>query len=175
MLVNLSPKRHFRSEIEIHRKNLRRDWDLTRDEANEITFDFLFQPTEYTGVYFSNGNESVINEWCKQHAVYAKLFKVLQKMKANGATIDEIVAAEHNAWSYGVADNIEQVLDYYNTRDYFKGNHVVLVKWIRKNHNSGWRWHKWGEYIGIQNPQCEYLDDEPEIEKVLIFSIYKVI
>ena len=174
MLVNLSPKRHFRSEVEIHRKHLRRSGFYTRDEVNEITFDFLFHPTEYTGVYFSNGSESVINDWCKQRAVCHKFFKVVRKMKENGATIDEIVAAERNAWSYGVADNIEQVLDYYNTRN-FKGNHVVLVKWIRKNHNCGWRWHKWGEYIGTQNPRCEYLDDEPEIEKVLIFSIYKVI
>jgi hypothetical protein len=25
---------------------------------------------------------------------------------------------------------------------------------------GGWRWHKWGEYIGTGQPTTEYLDDE---------------
>lgn len=40
---------------------------------------------------------------------------------------------------------------------------------------GGWRWHKWGDYIGEQNPQCEYLFDEPEIEKVYTAHIYRVL
>jgi hypothetical protein len=31
-----------------------------------------------------------------------------------------------------------------------------------------------GEYLGTQNPQCEYLYDEPDIEEVYIFEIVEV-
>ena len=174
MLVNLSPRRHFRSEIEIHCKWLKRN-GYTRDEVKGINFDYLFHPTKYTGVYFSNADDHTINAWCKQHAVYYKFFKEVRKMKALGLSSNEIMNAERNAWSFGVADNIEQILEYYNTCEWFKGNHVVFVNKIRKNHNGGWRWHKWGQYTGTREPQCEYLDDEPEIDEVLCYSIYKVI
>jgi len=40
--------------------------------------------------------------------------------------------------------------------------------------DGGWRWHKWGEYIGTQNPQMEYIHDEPEIEKVYVYHIYEL-
>lgn len=36
---------------------------------------------------------------------------------------------------------------------------------------GGWRWHKWGEYIGDHTPTAEYLYDEPEIERVYVVSI----
>jgi hypothetical protein len=37
---------------------------------------------------------------------------------------------------------------------------------------GGWRWHKWGEYIGIQEPTCEYLYDEPVIVLVYVYHMY---
>lgn len=36
---------------------------------------------------------------------------------------------------------------------------------------DGWRWSKWGEYIGSQNPTQEYLAMEPDIEEVLVYRI----
>jgi len=30
--------------------------------------------------------------------------------------------------------------------------------------SSGWRWCRWGEYIGTQEPKADYLYDEPFIE-----------
>jgi hypothetical protein len=42
-----------------------------------------------------------------------------------------------------------------------------------QSHEGGWRWHKWGEYIGKYEPQYEYLYDEPEIEKVYVYHIYE--
>lgn len=79
---------------------------------------------------------------------------------------------------YGVADNISQVYRKYrkvlNNPDY----HVmVLINQVRKcdqPSSGGWRWHKWGDYIGYQKPQCEYLFNEPKIDQVILFNIIVV-
>lgn len=79
---------------------------------------------------------------------------------------------------YGVADNLEQVLEYYKAAiDHKTNKFVIALTPIRKStqpENDGWRWCKWGRYIGTQNPQCEYIADEPEIEKIYCFHIYQV-
>jgi len=80
--------------------------------------------------------------------------------------------------SYGVADNLEQILAKYkpyadDPNHYF----CISVQEIRKSEEpewGGWRWHKWGEYIGVQKPQCEYIRDEPIIESVLVFHVLQV-
>ena len=80
--------------------------------------------------------------------------------------------------SYGVADNIEQVLEKY--KSYIEDpNHYFCFTFteVRKDNQpewGGWRWHKWGEYIGTQEPQCEYLYDEPLIESVLLFHVFQI-
>lgn len=44
-----------------------------------------------------------------------------------------------------------------------------------KGYGGGWRWHKWGEYLGDGKPQCEYLDDEDDfVDGVYVFHIYIV-
>ena len=76
--------------------------------------------------------------------------------------------------TYGVADNVEQIKNHYlplldNSKNYCIG--ISIVKKSEQESWGGWRWHKWGEYIGEQNPQCEYLYNEPEIEEVMVYSI----
>ena len=39
--------------------------------------------------------------------------------------------------------------------------------------DGGWRWHKWDNYIGTQQPTCEYLYDEPEIDRVYCYQVYE--
>lgn len=83
---------------------------------------------------------------------------------------------------YGVADNIEQIKAYY--KDWIeKSDWVITVTPVYQNKQNagiggGWRWHKWGEYIGNLDPQCEYLDDEDFGEDfqgyVLCYHIYPV-
>lgn len=55
---------------------------------------------------------------------------------------------------------------------------VTLTKVERdpsnKGNGGGWRWHKWGEYIGAHESQCEYLDDEEGIDHVYCFHIYEM-
>lgn len=52
---------------------------------------------------------------------------------------------------------------------------VMLTPIVKANQPSdgGWRWHKWGDYIGAHDIQCEYLYHEKEIEKVYCFHIYE--
>ena len=80
--------------------------------------------------------------------------------------------------AFGTCDNHEQVLqrypELYEDNDaYF----VTLIK-VRKEdqpEKGGWRWHKFGAYIGDKNPQKEYLADEPEIDEVYCYHIYKIV
>ncbi len=81
--------------------------------------------------------------------------------------------------SYGVADNIQQVLDVCTPLVEDRANsYCIFCQEVLKSEqpiNGGWRWHKWGEYHGTQNPKCEYLYNEPDIESVLVFMAYKLI
>ncbi len=77
--------------------------------------------------------------------------------------------------SYGVCDNPQQFLDKFK---------AVLIKDPRPlcvcfshipkcpGEEGGWRWHKWGDYIGTGTPQCEYLSGEVGFEDgVYVYSI----
>lgn len=102
--------------------------------------------------------------------------------------------------AYGVSDNASQVLDNLkhaleiyltknSTHDFFtrgKRLYKYLTKYpdavyligftpIFNHHNGasgGWRWHKWGRYLGKHTPECEYLDEETNIDYVLIWHLY---
>lgn len=54
---------------------------------------------------------------------------------------------------------------------------VVVMTCIAKAdepEREGWRWHKWGPYIGRGEPTTEYLYDEPEFDEVYVYHIYLV-
>jgi len=77
--------------------------------------------------------------------------------------------------SYGVADSIEQWRSLFEAKveadphEYCVG--FTEVRRGEQPRDGGWRWHKWGEYVGVHEPQCEYLHDEPEIESVVTFAV----
>lgn len=79
---------------------------------------------------------------------------------------------------FGVCDSPEQLVEL--LPDEVKdgtSEYVVSMVHLRKTDcdaQGGWRWHKWGPYIGKQEPQCEYLADEPVIEEVWTYHIYRV-
>lgn len=79
---------------------------------------------------------------------------------------------------YGVCDNWEQIIERCPMiRDDPDRHFVVSVTCMRKADQSpsgGWRWHKWGDYIGTQSPQCEYLYDEPVIEQAYVYHVYQL-
>ena len=85
--------------------------------------------------------------------------------------------------NYGVCDNASQALDYYDDlykqyEDCMKDKSfvVLLVPMFREDQPEcgGWRWHKWGPYIGKFKSKCEYLYDEKGIDYVFCFHIYEV-
>lgn len=75
--------------------------------------------------------------------------------------------------SYGVCDEIQQIKDHYPELESQDRKFVVLMTEIRKDEEEGpgWRWHKWGPYIGTHQPRFEYLYDEEGIERVFTFRI----
>lgn len=86
--------------------------------------------------------------------------------------------------NYGVSDNASQVLDYYenfllkNYSYYMNDRKFVITmtpifKEAQPEHN-GWRWHKWGQYIGDFEPKHEYLYDEKSIDYVYCFTVLEV-
>lgn len=78
---------------------------------------------------------------------------------------------------YGVCDSPEQLLAYLPHLADDPELYMVAMVEIRREHQSdwgGWRWHKWGPYIGTQNPQHEYLYDEKHIDSVFTYHVYRV-
>ena len=78
---------------------------------------------------------------------------------------------------YGVADNVNQIKEYFKEMILSDNPIVISVTEMRKDEqpeDGGWRWYKWGQYIGKQNPQNEYLYDEPNIESVYVYHVYAV-
>jgi hypothetical protein len=80
---------------------------------------------------------------------------------------------------YGVCDGVDNLLrcipmlEADQEREFV----VTLTKVTRdlsnKGQGGGWRWHKWGAYIGDQTPTTEYLDDEPIIESIYVYHVYE--
>lgn len=84
-----------------------------------------------------------------------------------------------DTWTYGVCDNASQVYAYLEEQGKLSDDskYVVLLHPVLKKHEparDGWRWHKWGPYIGEYEHCCEYLYDEEGIEGVLVFEVYTV-
>ena len=78
--------------------------------------------------------------------------------------------------SRGVCDNVDQVLKRYPELEASERQFIVTLTAIERGRqpaSGGWRWSKWGAYIGTQNPQHEYLYDDRHIDKVYVFNIYE--
>ena len=80
---------------------------------------------------------------------------------------------------YGVCDNIDQIFErdpYIDAFKKSKKDYVIVIHWIPKENNGGWRWHKWGTYIGDFEHNCEYLSEEttPGLEGVWCYNIQQV-
>jgi hypothetical protein len=80
--------------------------------------------------------------------------------------------------SYGVCDGVGNLIDKITTLQSPDREFVVTLTKVERDQSNkgqggGWRWHKWGEYIGAQEPTTEYLDDEPLIESVYCYHVYE--
>ena len=95
----------------------------------------------------------------------------------------EVFAPTYHKVQYGVADSIDQIKEYFkeeiedSNRKYFITATPVFQDKQNKGKDGGWRWHKWGEYIGKLYSKCEYLDDEDfgdDFKYVICFHLYEV-
>lgn len=84
----------------------------------------------------------------------------------------------HHIGSIGVCDDYPQILEHCPEIQLLQDRYFVIsiVSIKRENEPSegGWRWHKWGEYIGTQNPQHEYLYQDKHIDEVFTYHIYEL-
>lgn len=81
--------------------------------------------------------------------------------------------------SYGVVDNPGQFIERFwdpleNIEDRLFVISFTRIVRAEQPEEGGWRWHKWGPYIGDKNPQMEYIHDEPEIDEVYVYHVYEV-
>lgn len=84
------------------------------------------------------------------------------------------------SYPYGVCDNYQQIIEreediyhYMNSDEKF----CIVMTPIRKEEQpeeDGWRWGKWGNYIGDRVSEAEYLYDEPNVDLVYVYQIYKI-
>jgi hypothetical protein len=84
---------------------------------------------------------------------------------------------ESHPADYGVCDRWEQIVERWPELVDSERRLVISMTEMRREHQSpegGWRWHKWGEYIGTQEPTHEYLYDEKHIDSVFTFHIMEV-
>lgn len=82
---------------------------------------------------------------------------------------------------YGVCDSPQQFTDLFASKlNSDSRKFVVAFTHIEKDESNkykggGWRWHKWGPYVGTGTPTCEYLDDEEKFDDgVYVYRIYEI-
>jgi hypothetical protein len=76
----------------------------------------------------------------------------------------------------GVCDNADQVLRHYPELEASERQFIVTLTAVNRDtqpRSGGWRWYKWGAYIGTQNPENDYLYDDTHIDRVYVFHIYE--
>lgn len=84
---------------------------------------------------------------------------------------------KHPVWPFAVFDTPEQVFEKWPWIEADPNLYVVSITVLRKEEqepSGGWRWHKWGDYLGDLEPQCEYLYDEPEIAQATVAHVYEI-
>jgi hypothetical protein len=79
-----------------------------------------------------------------------------------------------------VCDSVEQAKKHWQAyMDDPEREFMIVVNPVQRNPANagtgvGWRWKKWGPYIGTHEIQHEFLDDEEGIDKVFLASIIQV-
>ena len=110
---------------------------------------------------------------------YSYTFEELSKMSEQECNLARkyIKNKYHFFNSYGVVDSLEQFYSYFKFLDFLDQKYVAFLTPIQKKNqpsDGGWRWHKWGQYIGKHKPQHEYLYDEKDIDLVYVYTIMEV-
>lgn len=79
---------------------------------------------------------------------------------------------------YGLCDNATQVINKYNESVKGDKTYMIVLTPIFKAdqpQDYGFRFHKWGEYIGVQNIEgYEYIYDS-DIDMIYVYSVYEIV
>jgi hypothetical protein len=136
---------------------------MTREEFDKSTKSFELIPLEGFG-------EGVYNCWQLEHNTSTPVIW--------DADLRSLVPADDWFNPYGVCDSPQQFFEKYgdilrNSERWFCTNFSIITKADQPEH-GGWRWHKWGPYIGSGTPTTEYLHDEPAFEEVWIYHVFEI-
>lgn len=77
---------------------------------------------------------------------------------------------------FGVCDSLQQLKAACPELEGSQREFVVTLTEVRKDEQpdeGGWRWKKWGPYIGEHEITTEYLRDEEHIDRVFCYHIYE--
>lgn len=135
-------------------------------DCKDLISDVKDTLTDFTGIYVKSQYEFV-QDYMDQKIIDNNPFYIGEKF---------------HLCEYGVADNASQVIEYFHKlekeRNIDFGKCIICLHPITKKYqpeDGGWRWHKWGPYIGKKNPQCEYIYDEDDtINFVWCYHLYGV-
>lgn len=77
-----------------------------------------------------------------------------------------------------MADTVEQVTEKFpgllTDPRFFAVTFLPISKAEQPAH-GGWRWEKWGAYIGDHDRKAEHLADEPVITELVCFEIHVIL
>lgn len=134
-----------------------------------------FVKGNHPGVYYTDdlNAEIYIKTWTN--------YNILDGYRASSR--DTFSVTEDHAYGpgyrsgYGLADNEEQVLERYKHLADRKEQFVIFMTPMYRKFESSWggfRFHKWGEYIGTHDLTCEYLYDQTDIDVIYVYHVHQI-
>lgn len=170
------------------------DYDLeqvTRKEGSPFVSNQIKGVKHRDGVYYTGLNadnwfeESGLHVYTRSSEIYERAMAMWKHRGEQGKedlSLFDIYAFYKLAMygdlhhvEYGVCDNADQILSKWRHLEAGNQRHfITLTPVCRKDQpaRDGWRWEKWGEYIGQQVSTADYLYDEKDIERVFVFHIF---
>jgi hypothetical protein len=137
------------------------DWRTRRDPIGVILKGLDYAPTRVArGVYESHFNF---------------YYDIRSLVKSEYPFIDSLDIGPH---PFGVCDHWSQITERWPVIDLADEHYLISLTPIRREEEppeGGWRWHKWGPYIGNQRPRHEYIFDDTHIDVVYCYRIFEVL
>ncbi len=93
------------------------------------------------------------------------------------ARMDMILSTDDRPSDYGVCDFYDQILAKWPIIEESERKFIITlapVRRVEQPETGGWRWHKWGMYIGLQKVDSEYIYDCKDVSVVYCFRIYEI-
>lgn len=168
-------------------RNKFKEWTLITKEnySEDIILEEDSKDLDITGIYMSdlNGHYDIegltnFNEVDDFELIDKYKFFPMNGVSDNASQVKNYLNKIINIYLNGTSKNVyffegQGLFNLIKNEPNYK--FILLLTPIINNHDTslwgGWRWHKWGEYIGKHNPQYEYLDHETGIDYVLVWKL----